>query len=258
MKTLQITIGTILRLGEHVLGCGDSTDAAFVKKVIGKAKVRQILTDPPYGIDYVASKEAFGDRKRGKHAHIENDHIQSDEEYSIFTRKWLEAVKPHLASKNLLYCFNADRMVFALRDGMQDAGFRLSQLLVWVKTQPIAGRLDHHPQHELIAFGWHGTHERIRNADRSVLVHPKPQRSTLHPTCKPVALLRRLVLNGTRIGEVVYDPFLGSGSTLIACEETKRRCINIELSPDYCQVICERFERATGIAPAIIHSPKRP
>ncbi len=254
MKKLHITTGTILRLGDHVLGCGDSTDAAFVKKIIGKAKVRQILTDPPYGIDYVASKEKFAGHKK-RHADIKNDHLQSDSEYRQFTAMWLEAVKTHLSPKNILYCFNADRMVFALRDGMTDAGFRLSQLLVWVKTQPIAGRLDHHPQHELIAFGWHGAHERIRSADRSVLVHPKPARSPLHPTCKPVGLLRRLVLNGTRIGEFVYDPFLGSGSTMIACEETKRRCIGIELSPDYCCVICERFEKATGIAPAIIHPP---
>ncbi|MCK9324782.1 MAG: site-specific DNA-methyltransferase [Bacteroidales bacterium] len=254
MKKLSITTGTILRLGEHILGCGDSTDSIFVAKVIDKLKARQILTDPPYGVDYVAAKEGFSG-KRGRHVDIANDHTQSDAEYRLFTRKWLEAAVPHLHSKNILYCFNADRMIFALRDGMIDTGFRLAQLLVWVKTQPIAGRLDHHPQHELIAFGWHGTHEHIRSADRSVLVYPKPARSTLHPTCKPVGLLRRLVLNGTRTGEIVYDPFLGSGSTLIACEETKRRCIGIELSPDYCRTICERFEKATGIAPMILHSP---
>lgn len=254
MTKFQITPGTILRLGEHVLGCGDALDTAFVERVMGKTKVRQILTDPPYGIDYVASKEDFAGRKT-RHVPIENDHLQSDEEYRTFTKKWLEAVQPHLAPKNTIYCFNADRMVFALREGMQDAGFRLSQLLVWVKTQPIAGRLDHHPQHELIAYGWHGTHERIRCADRTVLVHPKPHQSTLHPTCKPVGLLRRLVLNGTRTGDIVYDPFLGSGSTLLACQETGRRCIGIELSPDYCRTVCERFERATGIAAALISPP---
>ncbi|MDD5041711.1 MAG: site-specific DNA-methyltransferase [Candidatus Peribacteraceae bacterium] len=257
MKKLHITTGTILKLGSHIIGCGDSTDPAFVRKIIGKAKVRQVLTDPPYGIDYVASKEDFGGRKQ-RHASIENDHIQSDEEYRLFTRKWLEAAVPHLAAKNVIYCFNCDRMVFALREGMQDAGFRLSQLLVWVKTQPIAGRLDHHPQHELIAYGWHGVHERIRCADRTVLVHPKPHRSTFHPTCKPVALLRRLVLNGTRTGDIVYDPFLGSGSTLLACQETGRRCIGLELSPEYCRVVCERFEKATGIAAKVVTSPSRP
>lgn len=256
MMKLSITTGTILRLGGHILACGDSMDSTFVRNVIGKTKVRQILTDPPYGIDYVASKEDFGGRKT-RHAPIANDHLQTDEEYRLFTRRWLEAVKPHLAEKNTIYCFNCDRMVFALREGMQDAGFRLSQLLVWVKTQPIAGRLDHHPQHELIAYGWHGAHERIRCADRTVLVHPKPHRSTLHPTCKPVALLRRLVLNGTRTGDIVYDPFLGSGSTLLACQETGRRCIGVELSREYCRVVCERFEKATGIAAQVIASPSR-
>ncbi len=258
MKThIDFTTGTIVRLGNHLLGCGDATDSTLVAKVIGKAKVRQILTDPPYGIDYVASKEAFGDRKK-RHGDIANDHLQSDGEYRVFTRKWLEAVKPYLASKNIFYVFNADRMVFALREGMIDAGFKLSQLLVWVKTQPIAGRLDHHSQHELVAFGWHGAHERIRSADRTVLVHPKPHRSILHPTCKPVALLRRLVLNGTRMGDIVYDPFLGSGSTMIACEETGRCCIGIELSPDYCRVACERFTKITGMKPTIISSTRRP
>lgn len=253
MKTLHIATGTILRLGDHVLGCGNATDALFVSRVVGKAKVKQILTDPPYGIDYVASKQDFGGRKQ-RHAPIANDHLQSDAEYRVFTKKWLEAVAPHLTEKNTLYCFNADRMVFALRDGMQDAGFRFSQLLIWVKTQPIAGRLDHHPQHELIIYGWHGTHDRIRCADRTVLVHPKPHKSTLHPTCKPTGLLRRLVLNGTRTGDIVYDPFLGSGSTLIACQETGRSCIGVELSPDYCRVICERFERATGIKAKVLPS----
>lgn len=251
---IDITTGTILRLDNHIIACGDSLDATFVATVIGKSSVRQILTDPPYGIDYVASKkERAGQKKR--HADITNDHLQSDKEYRAFTRKWLEAVKPRLTPKNIFYVFNADKMVFALREGMLDAGFRLNQLLIWVKTQPIAGRLDHHPQHELIAFGWHGTHERIRCSDRTVLIHPKPHRSTLHPTCKPVALLRRLVLNGTRIGDVVYDPFLGSGSTLLACEQTGRRCIGIELSPQYCKVVCERFTKLTGIAPTIISSP---
>jgi len=257
MMKLSISTGTILKLGEHVIGCGDATDSTFVTRVIGKAKVRQILTDPPYGIDYVASKEDFSGHK-GRHVPIVNDHLQTDEEYRLFTKKWLEAVKPHLAGKNTIYCFNCDRMIFALREGMQDAGFKLSQLLVWVKTQPIAGRLDHHPQHELIAYGWHGTHERIRCSDRTVLVHPKPHKSDLHPTCKPVALLRRLVLNGTRTGDIVYDPFLGSGSTLLACQETSRRCIGVELSHEYCGVVCERFEKATGIAAKVIFSPSRP
>jgi DNA modification methylase len=170
-----------------------------------------------------------------------------------FTRQWLRACKAHLADKNAFYIFNCDRMIFALRGGMQDAGFKLSQLLVWVKTQPIAGRLDHHPQHELIAYGWHGTHERIRCSDRTVLVHPKPHKSDLHPTCKPVALLRRLVLNGTRTGDIVYDPFLGSGTTLIAAEQLGRVCYGMEISEAYTAVVLERAS-GLGLEPKLIES----
>ena len=108
------------------------------------------------------------------------------------------------------------------------------------------GRLDYLPQHELIAYGWAGTHEFRKAKDRSVLFHPKPTRSPLHPTMKPVGLLRRLVLNSSDVGGVVYDPFGGSGSVLIACEQTKRRCLTVELDPEYCRTIIARWERLTG------------
>lgn len=238
--------GDIFKLGDHLLVCGDCTDASLVNGVIGKKKISLILTDPPYGIAYVEGKEGFRKAKTA-HAVIKNDHLQSDGEYHVFTRRWIEAIKPFLQRKNALYIFNSDRMVFPLRDGMQNAGCHLAQLLVWVKTQAIVGRLDYLPQHELIAYGWFGVHEFRRSKDKSVIVYPKPSRSTLHPTMKPVGLLRQLILNSSRIGDTVYEPFAGSGSTLIACEQTKRKCIAIELDPHYCEVIIRRFEKLTGI-----------
>ena len=122
MSKLHITTGTILQIGSHIVGCGDSTDSEFVAKVVGKVKVKQILTDPPYGIDYVASKEKFAGHK-SKHVDIENDHFQSDSAYQAFSKKWLDSIKSHLSAKNIIYCFNADRMIFALREGMLEAGF---------------------------------------------------------------------------------------------------------------------------------------
>jgi DNA modification methylase len=108
------------------------------------------------------------------------------------------------------------------------------------------GRLDYLPQHELVLYGWHGTHEWQRGKDKSVMFAPKPAKSALHPTMKPVSLLRRLILNSTRVGGIVYDPFGGSGSTLIACEHTKRQCVMVEMDPSYCRVIVERWKKLTG------------
>lgn len=256
MKTSPITIGSILRLGDHIIGCGDSTDAAFVAKVIGKARPTLICTDPPYGVNYVEGKDEFL-KSKTKHAAILNDHVQTEDQYRAFTRKWLETVRPLLAQKNALYCFNSDRMIFALREGMRDAGWHFGQLIIWIKNQAILGRLDYMPQHELLIYGWIGAHEFHKSKDRSVIVCPKPSRSRHHPTEKPIQILRHLLLNSSRIGEYVYEPFLGSGSLLLAAEQTKRRCIGIELSPDYCRVVAARFTKLTGIEPVLLSSPSR-
>lgn len=144
----------ILNLGEHTLACGNSTDKEFVKKVIGDASISSLLVDPPYGI-------AIADASLNQTSHkpLVNDHLQSDEEYAKFTRDWLEAVKPFLAKKNSAYVWNADKMVFALRQGMLQSGFKISQMLVWVKSQPVIGRLDYLPMNELCLYGWYDTHK---------------------------------------------------------------------------------------------------
>lgn len=236
--------GDIFQLGDHRLACGDATDAALVTKIVGQDSIRLILSDPPYGVAYVESKSGLV--KSMSHAVIQNDQEQSSEEYANFTHAWLSVVTPHLSKKNAAYIFNSDKMLFALRDGMIASDVRFSQLLIWVKTQAVIGRLDYLPQHELIAYGWHGTHEFMKSKDKSVLVYPKPSKSKLHPTMKPVGLLRNLILNSSRVGDYVYDAFGGSGSTLMACEQTKRRCLMIELDPAYCQVIIDRWEKLTG------------
>ena len=131
-------------------------------------------------------------------------------------------------------------MLFALRDGMIASNVKFSQLLVWIKNHAVIGRKDYLPMHELIAVGWYGTHKFCKAQDKSVLYHPKPHKSNPHPTQKPIPLLRRLILNSSNIYDIVYDCFGGSGSTLIACEQTKRRCIMIESDPEYCATIIDR------------------
>lgn len=235
----------MFRLGDHLLLCGNSSDVELVKKLVGEQKIKAVICDPPFGVAVTESKEGF--RTLAKNKAIANDHLQTDEEYQKFTADWINAVTPHLERKNSLYIFNSDKMVFALREGMLEAGMKFAQLLVWVKTHAVIGRMDYAPQHELIAYGWFGVHEFVKSKDKSVLVCPRPNKSSMHPTTKPLDLIRRLILNSTRIGDIVFDGFLGSGTTLLACEQTKRVCIGVELDPEYCQTIIDRFEKLTGI-----------
>jgi len=241
--------GTIYRLGRHILACGSATDADFIAKVLGNLEgggVRAIITDPPYGVDYVGGKKDFAKLgAEGGARDIINDHIQTEESYLLFTKDWLEAVKPYLESYNACYIFNSDMMFRALRNGMEAAGFYYSQMLIWIKNTVVVGRKDYLPQHEIIAYGWFGRHKMERSKAKSIQFYPKPARSKIHPTMKPVGLLRNLLPNSTKTGEWVYDPFGGSGSTLIACEQLRRRCVMVELDPEYCRRIIKRWEKLT-------------
>jgi DNA modification methylase len=241
----SIKYGDAFRLGEHLLLCADSRNKDMVAKLIGDHKIKSVISDVPYGVGLVEGKENFQEFSKNKV--IANDHIQSDEEYKKFTRDWIEAIIPHLERKNCFYIFNSDKMIFALREGMLSAGLKFGQLLIWVKTHAVIGRMDYAPQHELVAYGWHGVHEFLKAKDKSVLVCPKPNKSPFHPSTKPLDLIRRLILNSSRIGDVVYDGFLGSGTCLLACEQTKRICIGVELDPEYCTTCIERWQKLTGL-----------
>ena len=137
-------------------------------------------------------------------------------------------------------------MFSALRSGMKQAGFYYSQMLIWIKNQPVMSRKDYLSQYELIAYGWFGRHKLERSKSKNVIYYPKPNRSKLHPTQKPIGLLRRIILDNTKIGDIVYDPFLGSGSIAIACHHLGRKCIGIELDEKYVKTIITRLEKLTG------------
>lgn len=241
----SIKYGDLFQIGDHVLACGDARDVALVDKAIGKRTIALAEMDPPYGVLYTESKSGFSQVKVDRK--ILNDDIVSESEYAQFTKDWIDPIIPHLARKNSFYIFNSDKMLFALRDGMERSGVRFAQLLIWIKHHAVIGRKDYLPMHELIAYGWSGTHAFRKAKDKSVFFCPKPNKSALHPTQKPVSLLRRLILNSTDIEDVVYDCFAGSGSTGIACEQTKRKCVMIEFDPEYCQTILDRFEKTFGI-----------
>lgn len=142
-KPRKLTNSTIWQLGDHRLAQGDCRDAKLIKTLLGDERVRLICTDPPYGVAVVEAKRNF--RTLLKDKEVANDHLQSDAEYRQFSKEWLEAIVPYLSKKNSAYIFNADKMVWSLRDGMIDAGLKVAQILVWIKQQSVIGRLDYAP-----------------------------------------------------------------------------------------------------------------
>ncbi len=249
MKRKEVKLGETWELGNHRLICADCMDENAVKRLMNTNTIRSIVCDPPYGVAYVENKEHFK-RKDGEMQicvpkRMQNDGMQSDEQYANFTNNWLLTIKPYLQKYNTCYIFNSDFMLCALRKGMQDAGWYYSQMIIWVKQSSVVGRKDYMPQHELIAYGWNGRHKMERTKAKSIIFHPRPDKSKLHPTQKPVGLLRKLIVANTKQGEIVYDPFGGSGSTLIACEHLNRKAFTIEIDEEYCSTIIARWEKLT-------------
>lgn len=243
---LNISEWDIFLLRDHLLYCWDSRNPDIWKRILRDGqKIQLLLSDPPYAINYVASKKWFTDTTE-QFEDIAQDGIQSDREYSQFTRDWIAPMLPYFAEKNASYIFNADKMIFALREWMLQAGMRFTQLLVWIKDSAIIGRLDYLPQHELIAYGWYGKHAFYGGKAKSILLFARVRKNTIHPTMKPIPLLRELILNSSKRGDTVYDPFGGSGSTLIASEQTGRKCVTVEINPVYCRAIIERWQEYTG------------
>lgn len=245
---MQIKRGDLIKLGNHVIMCGDSTSKEDVDRLLKGAEIALLLVDEPYGCGVVEGRESFTGKAQ-KHKEILNDHIQTESEHQAFTQSWLTHVKGYLAPKNAVYLFCIDKMALAIRGALEQEGFKFAQVLIWAKTHAVVGRLDYLPQTESIMYCWYGRHAFHMSKDKNVLVYPKPARSPHHASTKPIGLLRRLILNSSRVNEVVCDMFLGVGSTLMACEQTHRRCVGMEIDPEYCETICMLYERFFHIKP---------
>lgn len=245
LDDLAITVpGMVWNLGTHRLLCGDCTSAEVVERLMEGAKADQMVTDPPYGVDYSSKNEFLNAFDKGNRVQrpIENDAI---EDYRTFFRSFLE-VAP-MASTNTVYMFMSSQESHNLRLAADDAGFYWSDWLVWLKNNHVLGRKDYNPKHEWIYYGWKGKHKFYGEFSTTILEYARPAKSDLHPTMKPPPLLARLIQDGSPKGALVYEPFGGSGSTLIACEMTGRVCRAIEISPHYCDVIVRRWQNETGL-----------
>jgi DNA modification methylase len=229
--------GSAWRLGEHTILCGDSCTEASVARAFGVACVSsadQMVTDPPYGVAYGG--------KTGRR--IANDQGQN---YRDFFGRFLRAAP--MAKRNTAFVFMSGQELHSLRLALDDAGFTWGDYLLWLKQRPVLGRKDYNAGHEFVTYCWKGSHKFYGPAGKAstVLSFDRPVASPDHPTMKPTELLVRLIRDGSAPAAVVYDPFLGSGSTLIACEMAGRRCVGIELEPAYCAKSVRRWERFTGL-----------
>ena len=230
--------GDVWTLGRHRMVCGDATSEADMVLLMGSLKVNLVVTDPPYGVSYESAD--------GKT--IQNDNL-SGEKYYEFLLSAFRNMTAHLAEGGSAYVFHADTEGLNVRRAFKEAGFHISGVCVWAKNSLVLGRSPYQWQHEPVLFGWlpNGKHRWFADRKQSTIWNfDKPKRNAEHPTMKPVPLLAYPIKNSSAPNGVVLDPFGGSGSTLIACEQTDRICWMLELDPKYASVICLRYAQNYG------------
>jgi DNA modification methylase len=234
--------GDIWHMGPHRLLCGDATLAASYDALLGDERVAMVFTDPPYNVNYANSAK---DKLRGKDRAILNDNL-GDGFYDFL----LAALTPMLARcDGAIYVAMSSSELDALQAAFRAAGGHWSTFIIWAKHTFTLGRADYQRQYEPILYGWPEGAERHWCGDRDqsdVWQIKKPQKNDLHPTMKPVELVERALRNSSRPGDVVLDPFGGSGTTLIAAEKSGRVARLMELDPKYADVIVRRWEEFTG------------
>jgi len=228
-------LGDLWELGEHRLLCGDSTDAETILGLMNGQLGDMYLSDPPYNVNY--------EGKTKKKLTIQNDKM-SDSGFKEFLVEAFTTVDANLKHGGVFYIWHADSEGYNFRGACFDIGWQVRQCLIWNKNSLVMGRQDYHWKHEPCLYGWKSGAGHLWAADRkqtTILEFNRPSRSSEHPTMKPVELMEYQVLNNTKGQDIVIDTFLGSGSTLIACEKTKRRCYGAELDEHYCDVIVNRY-----------------
>lgn len=279
--------GQLWQAGSHRIYCGDSTDPAAWRRLMAGQAADLLWTDPPYGVDY-AAKNAMLNRLDGG-SRIETDIADDGKiaDAAAVTQAALTLAAAHSRPGAVFYMTYSDSYTEQMIAAAKAAGWIKRQILIWVKQRIILSQQDYNYQHEAILYGWKpdGPHTwidvipghsviddepAIRRMDKPALIElidqlrndrradvirvNRPQSSPLHPTSKPPALIALTARNNTRPGDLIIDPFAGSGSTLIAAQQMDRRCNAIELSPGYVAVILQRYQDATGDTPRLLEA----
>ncbi len=229
--------GDIWHIGNHTLVCGDSTKEDTYAALMDGRKANLVITDPPYNVNY-----------EGTAGKIKNDNMATDKFYQFLFDAFSNMANV-MADDASIYVFHADTEGLNFRKAFADAGFYLSGCCIWKKQSLVLGRSPYQWQHEPVLYGWKkkGKHQWYTGRKESTIWEfDKPKRNGDHPTMKPVPLLAYPIRNSSMANSVVLDPFGGSGSTLIACEQTDRICLTIELDEKFCDVIVKRYIEQVG------------
>ena len=234
--------GDVWTLGRHRLVCGDSTKPETFSLLMEGLKANLVITDPPYNVNY-----------EGGAGKIKNDNMENAAFYDFLLAAF-QNTEEAMADDASIYVFHADTEGLNFRKAFSDAGFYLSGTCIWKKQSLVLGRSPYQWQHEPILFGWKkkGRHQWYTGRKESTIWEfDKPKKNKDHPTMKPVPLLAYPILNSSMSNAIVLDPFGGSGSTLIACEQTDRVCRTIELDEKFCDVIVKRYIEQVGSADSV-------
>ena len=234
--------GDVWTLGRHRLVCGDATDPAVYGVLMDGTKANLVITDPPYNVNYEGSA--------GK---IQNDNM-ADEKFYEFLLAAFRNMESVMAPDASIYVFHSDTEGLNFRRAFADAGFYLSGCCIWKKQSLVLGRSPYQWQHEPVLYGWkkNGKHQWYTGRkETTIWEFDKPKKNGDHPTMKPIPLLAYPIGNSSMANSVVLDPFGGSGSTLIACEQTDRICRTIELDEKFCDVIVNRYIEQVGSADGV-------
>lgn len=234
-KASFVQRGDIWTVGRHRLMCGDATSAEDVAALMDGKKANLIVTDPPYNVAFESSDGLF----------IKNDKMANDKFYE-FLLSAFQNMAANLEKGGAAYVFHADTEGLNFRKAFVDAGFHLAGCCIWVKNSLVLGRSDYQWQHEPVLYGFlqNGKHYWSKNAGRNqttIWNFDKPKKNKNHPTSKPLDLLAYPIGNSSQENAIVIDTFGGSGSTLMACEQTNRICHTMELDEKYASVILRRF-----------------
>ncbi|WP_298030893.1 site-specific DNA-methyltransferase [uncultured Dysosmobacter sp.] len=237
-KAAFVERGDIWTVGRHRLMCGDATITEDVAALMGGKKANLIVTDPPYGVSFKSSGGLT----------IQNDSMKGDEFYTFLYNSFSCMVE-HLESGGAAYVFHADTEGLNFRKAFVDAGFHLAGVCIWVKNSLVLGRSDYQWQHEPVLYGFlkNGKHPWYSDRKQTTIWnYDKPKRNKNHPTSKPLDLLAYPICNSSQENAIVLDTFGGSGSTMMACEQTGRICCMMELDEKYASVILRRYVEDTG------------
>jgi DNA modification methylase len=248
-------VGQVWEIDRHRLVCGDSRDRTLVAQLwsANAPLIRVLWTDPPYGVSYGAKTDWTSHYRPGsKRRPIANDSLEPAELQKLFASV-LQIAREHAVPGAAIYASVPSVLLKFFIQGLEDGGFTYRHCLVWVKQTFVLGRGDYHYRHEPILYGWLDNAPHYFSRDRSqdsVFDVDRPMVSDLHPTTKPIELIARMLANSSKPGELVFDPFAGSGSTILAAHQLGRIGYGCELDPGYLAVQLERLSML-GLKPEL-------